>query len=412
MEKEIALPSEQLSIPSTSGWAKLPVIAAAIGIVALGVSFAVGFFSEEAHSVARKGFLFSYVFAYVYFLTIAVGGLFFVLLHYLVRAGWSVVVRRLAEHVACTLPLFVILFIPIALNLGDIYHWTHPAGDPILEGKSTYLSEGFFLFRVALYLGVWSGLAWYFAGQSRRQDESGDLGITRRLQTRSAAGMVLFALSLNFAAFDLVMSLDPHWFSTIFGVYIFAGSVVAILSTLILLTLQLQGSGYLKNIVTWEHFHDLGKLLFGFTVFWAYIGFSQFMLIWYGNIPEETTFFHHRWGDGAFGWQGVSVLLAAGHFGAPFLFLLSSDVKRNRLLITLAAAWMLLMHAVDIYWLVMPNLQLVTDSHGLHPSWLDLTGLAGVGGLFVAALGWRLRQGSLVPVKDPRLAESLAFENV
>ena len=405
MEHSITLPSDELTIPAASGWAKIPWIAGIVGILGLAGAAALG----AGH---RTALLYSYLFAFAYFLTIAVGGLFFVLLHYLTRAGWSVVLRRLAECVMGTMPLFVVLAVPILYFRKEIYLWTSPEGDALLEHKSGYLDSGFFIFRVIAYLAVWTILSWYFSKWSRDQDETGDLAITRRLQSRSALGMVLFGVSLNFAAFDLLMSLDPHWFSTIFGVYVFAGSVLAILSTLILLSFQLRASGYLKSIVTWEHYHDLGKLLFAFTVFWAYIGFSQFMLIWYGNIPEETTFFHHRWGDGLGGWQGVSVFLAAGHFGLPFLFLLSSDVKRRRWSLSLAAAWLLFMHLVDVYWLVMPNLALVDESaHGFHPSLVDLACVVGVGGLFLAVLAWRLRGGSLVPTKDPRLAESLAFEN-
>jgi len=410
MQTEISLPSEQISIPASSGWTKLPWIAGAVGLAALAAALAGGLDHET-----RTRFLFAYVFAYVYCLSVALGGLFFVLLHFLARAGWSTVVRRLAEHVASTMPLFVVLFVPIAVWHGDLFLWAVPGiadRDDLIAGKSGFLSSGFFLVRSALYLAIWTGLAWWFARQSQRQDESGDAAITRRLQTRSALGMVLFGVSLNFAAFDWLMALDPHWFSTIFGVYFFAGCVLAILSTLILLSLQLQASGYLRNVVTWEHYHDMGKLLFAFVVFWAYIAFSQFMLIWYANLPEETGWFHHRWGDGPAGWQGVSIFLAAGHFGAPFLFLLFADVKRRRWSLTLAAVWILLVHAVDVYWLVMPSLPLMIEGHhGLHPHWLDLACLLGIGGLFLAVLGWRLRGGALVPVRDPRLAESLAFEN-
>ena len=201
------------------------------------------------------------------------------------------------------------------------------------------------------------------------------------------------------------MSLEPHWFSTIFGVYVFAGSVVSIFALLILLVLRLKSAGALENVVTWEHFHDLGKLLFGFVVFWAYIGFSQFMLIWYANIPEETFWFEMRWDDPS--WRWTSIFLAAGHFGVPFLFLISQPVKRNQVTMTIAALWMLFMHYVDMYWLVMPTLH----HEAFQLSLLDFTCWLGIGGLFLAVVG-RLMQGkALVPINDPRLGESLAFEN-
>lgn len=410
MERQIPLPEEELRIPQTSLWAKLPAPALATGIAALLVSFVLGF---RGTADDRTAFFFSYLFAYVFFLTIALGGLFFVLLQYLTRAGWSVVVRRLAECVMATMPAFAVLVFPILIWYDELYPWAHATGDPLLEHKSGWLDPTFFIARSIVYLGVWTFLAWYFLRQSRRQDETGEAQITRRLQSRSALGMVLFAVTLNFAAFDWVMSLDPLWFSTIFGVYLFAGSVVAILAALILLGLRLQSDGCLRTLLTWEHYHDVGKLLFGFIVFWAYIGFSQFMLIWYGNIPEETSWFHQRWGDGWLGWQGVSTLLAAGHFGLPFLFLLSSDFKRRRWSLQLAAGWMLVMHMVDVYWLVMPNLPILAEGrHGPSPSIFDLTCLVAIGGHFLALLAWVLRRGSLVPVRDPRLAESLAFENV
>ena len=399
---EVKLPEESVNLSTSSLWSKLAPIGLVIGVIGLGVSFALGWGSVR--------FYYAYLFAWVYFLTFALGGLFFVLVQHLTRAGWSVVVRRLAEHVMATLPVFLLLFLPIAFWHGDIYHWAHPEGDTLLEHKAPWLNSGFFLGRSLVYLAVFGVLAFVYARGSIRQDESGDTEITRRLQTRSALGMVLFALSLNFAAFDWVMSLDPHWFSTIFGVYMFAGCVVTILATLILLILQLKGGGYLQNIVTWEHCHDLGKLLFGFVVFWAYIGFSQFMLIWYGNIPEETSWFYHRWHDES--WRTVSIALAAGHFAIPFLFLLFQWVKRQRWTLTLAALWLLVMHLVDVYWLVMPNLALVDESaHGFHPALIDLTSLLGVGGVFVFALGLQFKGRALVPLKDPRLAESLSFEN-
>ena len=393
------LPSREISLPQS--WKRLPLIAGAVGVGALIAAFAIG--------QGTKDLAFSYLTGFFYWLTVALGGLFFVLLHYLCRSGWSVVVRRLAEHVMATLPIFSLLFIPVFLGLHDLYHWSHAdavAADPLLQHKSPYLNEPFFLFRAGLYFAVWIFLAVYFWRQSARQDASGDPEITRRFHKWSGPGMVLFGFSITFASFDWVMSLEPHWFSTIFGVYVFAGSVISIYAFLILLVLGLKSAGALENIVTWEHFHDLGKLLFGFVVFWAYIGFSQFMLIWYANLPEETFWFELRWDDPS--WRNFSIFLVAGHFVVPFLFLISQAVKRNRLTLTIGAGWMLFMHYVDIYWLVMP-----TAHHGeFHPNLvLDITCWLGIGGIFFAVLVHLMQRGSLIPVRDPRLAESLAFEN-
>ncbi len=397
MEHDISLPSQEISLPES--WKKLPLIAGGVGILALIASFFLGGHSDQ--------FAFSYLTAFFYWLTVALGGLFFVLTHYLARSGWSVVVRRLAEHVMATLPLFVLLFIPVVLGMHSLYHWTHAdavAHDPLLQHKAVYLNEKFFLFRAGVYFFVWTLLAIFFWRQSARQDSDGELATTKRLQTLSAPSMALFAITVTFASFDWLMSLEPHWFSTIFGVYVFAGCVVAIFAFLILLVLQLKASGAMTQVVTWEHFHDMGKMLFGFTVFWAYIGFSQFMLIWYANIPEETFWFDLRWDDPA--WRHTSIFLAAGHFAAPFLFLISQPVKRNRVTLTIGAVWLLFMHYVDIYWLVMPTLH----HEAFQLSILDFTCWLGVGGLFLA-LVVHLMRGSLVPVRDPRLPESLAFEN-
>ncbi|NJL28411.1 MAG: hypothetical protein HC897_11250 [Thermoanaerobaculia bacterium] len=316
--------------------------------------------------------------------------------------------RRVAEHIAGTLPLFALLFVPILLGFHHLYEWSHEqavAGSHVLQHKQPYLNATGFQLRGVVYVAAWALLAWFFRRASMRQDEAGDPAITRRLQSLSAPALIVFGITLTFAGFDWLMSLDPHWYSTIFGVYLFAGSVVAVVATLIVVLLQLQASGVLRRVVSWEHYHDLGKLLFAFTVFWAYIAFSQFMLIWYGNIPEETAWFKHRWQHG---WEVVSVLLAAGHFGLPFLFLLSREVKRRRATLLVACGWLLVMHYVDIYWLVMPSLH--AEHFQIH--WLDAATLVGVGGLFIGALGWTLRGQVLVPVRDPRLAESLAFENV
>ncbi len=405
MEHDVSLPSDEITLPES--WKRLPLAAGIVGIVALAASYFLG--QGDGHDDGHGGQLaFSYLTAFVYWLTIALGGLFFVLLHYLARSGWSVVVRRLAEHVMATLPLFVLLFIPVVLGMHSLYHWTHPeevARDPLLQHKAIYLNTGFFLGRAGIYFFVWCVLAIYFWRQSARQDRDGEQSITKRLQTLSAPAMVAFGVTLTFAAFDWLMSLEPHWFSTIFGVYVFAGCVVSIFALLILLVLRLKAAGALVKTVTWEHFHDMGKLLFGFVVFWAYIGFSQFMLIWYANIPEETFWFELRWADP--GWRSASIFLAVGHFVVPFFFLISQPVKRNGVTMTIGAVWMLFMHYVDIYWLVMPTLH----HEAFHLSLLDFTCWLGVGGLFLAALGTLMQRGSLVPVRDPRLAESLAFEN-
>jgi len=377
-----------------AGW-----VAAAAGSV---VAVALGAFS----TAGWRGFFFAYLQAWLYFASIALGALFFVMLQHLTNTGWSVVVRRLAEAMAATLPLLALLFLPIVAGVGELYHWSHAAAvaaDPLLQWKSGYLNTPFFLVRCAIYLGVWAWLARFFVGRSVAQDASGDVAHTVAMRRRAAPGMFLFAFTVTFAAFDLLMSLDPHWYSTMLGVYFFAGSAVGFFAALIVFTYLVQRAGFLRRAITREHYHDLGKLLFAFTVFWAYISFSQFMLMWYANIPEETLFYLHRQEHG---WEWVGLALVFGHFLLPFLVLLSRAPKRRKGALAAAAGWLLLMHWVDLYWFIMP-----VGSEHAAVNWASLALTVGLGGVLVARLLWGARSVSLVPEKDPRLLESLTFEN-
>ena len=396
-----ALDAAQVTLPR-SGWAaRLPIVGGIAGLVLLAITFAGAGGHPEALFPA-------YLISWFYFVTLGAGALFFVLLHHLTRAGWSVVVRRQAEAITGALPVLALLGVPLAFGLHSLYHWSHAeavAADPVLQHKAPWLNPGFFLLRAALYLMIWSALAWWFARQSRRQDEMGALVLTRKMQSASAPGMMVFAITFSLAAFDWIMSLEPHWYSTVFGVYVFAGAAIGTFALLIVTSLLLERGGTLSGIVTADHFHDLGKLLLAFVVFWAYIAFSQFMLIWYANMPEETFWFAERWTDG---WRPWSIALALAHFVVPFFFLLLRDVKRHRVGLWVAALWMLAVHWLDLYWLATPG----HSPEGPHLHWAAVTSFLGVGCLFAAAVAWSLRQRALVPVNDPRLAESLAFENV
>ncbi|HJQ96847.1 MAG TPA: hypothetical protein VJ826_00970 [Candidatus Polarisedimenticolaceae bacterium] len=350
----------------------------------------------------------SYLTSFVYFLTLGLGALFFVLIQFVTRAGWSVAVRRLAEAVAPNLALpMAPLVIPVLLGLNVLYPWSNHAvveGDHLLEAKSAWLNVPFFFVRTLIYFGVWSVLSLWFHRQSVQQDRSGVPALTNRMEATSTAGLILFAFTLTFFSFDYIMSLTPHWYSTIFGVYVFAGSVLAFFAFLPLLAFLVQRGGALRRAVTVEHYHDLGKLVFAFTVFWAYIGFSQYMLMWYANLPEETVWYKARQTGG---WTAVSVFLIFGHFLVPFLALMSRNVKRRLPTLVAGASWMLFMHYVDLTWLIRP-----AHSPGVVPlSLMDLATFVGIGGLFGAALVRRLAAHALVPVNDPRLHESVSFEN-
>jgi len=375
-----------------------------VGLAALGFSVLLALWLRDGWAT----FFQAYLVNFCYFLSLGLGALFFVILQHLTRAGWSVVVRRLAEGLAGTLPVLALLAVLVLVGMGELYPWATghaPADDHLLLGKQAYLNPFFFAVRMVLYFAVWAGLSQYFLRTSVRQDETGDPRLTLHMQWASAPAMLLFAVTVTFASFDLLMSLEPHWYSTIFGVYFFAGGVLGFLALLVVVVWGLQRSGRITASVTPEHYHDLGKLLLGFTVFWAYIAFSQYMLIWYANIPEETTWYLVRQ-EGI--WLWVSVGLLAGHFLLPFLLLLSRYPKRRQGLLVLIAGWLLLMHWVDLFWLTMPGRR--SGSWPLHV--LDVTCFVASGALWVSAAAHRLRRVSLVPQRDPRLLESLTFENV
>lgn len=391
------------------------LLVTAIGWVLCLIGFIIPSWREQTH--------FSYHTAFMFGTTITLGSLFFVIAQRLTTAGWSVVVRRLAETVMANLPIIAVLFIPVLIGVlfdpghgaghGEAtgghhrayFEWASgPGNDHLLQKKAPYLNINFFVVRAIIYLVIWSFLGWTLYRRSTAQDVDGNAQHSRSAFKWSAAGLPLFFLSGTFAAFDWLMSLSPHWFSTVFGIYTLAGGAVGFMATLILISLWLRNNGVLKHSITTEHYHDLGKLLFAFNVFWAYIAFSQYFLIWYANLPEETFYFKDRQ---AGSWMGVSALLAVGHFILPFAFMLPRSIKRNQFTLALAAGWMLLMHYVDTYWMVMPQLHRT----GLHLHILDLAALLAVVGTLTLAFLSRVQKQQLVPVNDPFLAESLAFEN-
>ncbi len=351
----------------------------------------------------------AYLFAYILFLSVALGSLFFVLLHHITGARWGVVLRRIAEAAMSTLPIFALLFLPIAFGMKHLFEWSDPAivaGDEILQGKAGYLNVGFFAVRAVIYFAIWSGLAVYLSRKSVQQDRGDGAAILASLKAASAPGMMLFGLSITFAAFDWLMSLSPHWFSTIFGVYVFSGAFQGALAMLIVATMLLHRGGLLRGVVTIEHYHDLGKLLFGFTIFYGYIAFVQYFLIWYANMPEETFWYLDRWNHG---WSGVSLAMIAFSFALPFLWLITRHAKRNLGPLLIGALMVILGRLLDVYWIVMPSL----DHHHAGPqlNWVVFTALLGVGGIFVGLMAWRLGKHPLIPIGDPHLRSSLDFEN-
>jgi len=399
----VEITRDELSLGSAgSRWFRIFGVA---GVAGLGVAVLL--------AAGRTGgwdrFFASYLVNFLYFLSLALGALVFVLLQHVTRAGWSVAVRRLAEGFAPNVFLpMAFAALPVLFGLHALYPWTETAAlahDPLLRAKSAWLNPGFFYARTAIYFTVWTTLSIWFHRRSTEQDVTGEPKLTSAMETASTAGLILFAFTVTFFAFDFVMSLTPHWYSTIFGVYFFAGCILGFFALLLVVSAAVQRAGKLVHAISTEHYHDMGKLMFAFIVFWAYIGFSQYMLMWYANLPEETVWYAARQTGS---WTAVSLVLLFGHFLLPFLLLMSRNVKRRKALIVTGAVWILVMQWLDIYWLVMP----AKTPAGFAPGASDVATFVGIGGLFFAAAVRRLGAHALAPVKDPRLSESLDFENI
>ena len=351
--------------------------------------------------IDMQRFLFDYLIAFVFWGGIAITAVFFSMLQFLTRAGWSTAVRRIPELLGGFTPLLVILLLPIVFGVGELYHhWVHPEpGDIVLAGKKPWLNVPFFIVRLFLYVAIWIGMYFFIVGNSFRQDHRNDIAPTRRNWIFSAPITIFYGVTITFAAFDLLMSLYPHWFSTIFGVYYFSGSLVGALAVITIVAILLKRAGLLTEWLTPERFHDLGKLLFAFNVFWAYIAFSQYLLIWYADLPEEIVFFTYRFNHG---WEVVSWLLLVIHFLVPLALLLSQDAKRNLNVLMTGAVILLVAHLVDMYWLVMPNYNHDVVTIG----WMEFAPLLALGGIFIFTAGWQFGRRNAVPVNDPFLSEA------
>lgn len=350
-------------------------------------------------------------------LAICLGCLFWTMAFHLTQAGWSVTVRRQFENVVSLLPVVAIMVAPVLIielwTGGHLFVWLNKSitgDDPILVRKGTYLHPVFFTIRALVYFCVWSYLAWRLCGYSTDQDRTGNKWLSNQARFTSAWGMPLFALSTTFAAFDWLMSVDYRYFSTMWGVYYFAGAAFSSIPLVVIILARLRAAGKLQGVVTEEHTHDLGKLMFGFTVFWAYIGFGQYFLTWYSNIPEETQFFLFR---KLSGWQYLSMFLVIGHFFVPFYILLWRLPRRNVMLLSIMAVWAILCEILDIAWIVRPMVYALDASDKIHLEriWLDAAAIIGVYGIFLGLLVRKVNSGPLIPLRDPRLPEALHHRN-
>ncbi len=374
-----------------------------VGLVGL-VACAVGAF------LAPDAFFRGYLFAYIFFAGLTLGCLAVAMLHHLTGGAWGIPIRRPLESGTRTLPLVAVLFLPIAFGIKHLYSWSRPgaaSSDPLLAAKAAYLNVPFFLARAVFYFAVWIGIAYFLNRWSLEQDHSGSPATSRKLQLLSAGGLVAYGLTMTFASIDWVMSLEPHWFSTMYGVLYIAGQALNALAfvtaALVLLSGQKPFQGFVRN----SHYHDLGKLMLAFVMFWAYVAFSQYLIIWAGNLPEEIPWYLRRL-HGGWGWIGVALI--ALHFALPFLLLLPEGANRNARILVSIAALVVLMRFVDVYWLVRPVFTQAASSPSstrFSVSWLDLAAPIAIGGLWLAVYLWQLEERPLLPVNDPEYQEAL-----
>jgi len=439
--------SGDFRIPAGSPWAQAWKMAAALGVLGL-VAAGIGY------GLDSRRFAFAWLMGFVTVLTMGLGSVFFVLVQHLTSAGWSVSVRRVSEFFVAGMVIIPVLFLPNLLGVSDLYPWwnkgeettvahaqehgepaaaaheehgaaehgaaaedggehhspEHAQHEATLAKKHAFLNQQFFYGRAAIYLVIWVLLSLFLFGRSTAQDKSGDPALTVKLARLAPVATIAFAFSLTFAGFDWVMSLMPNWYSTMFGVRIFAASAVLGLALNVLVSLGLHRSGISRGAVHVEHFHDLGKLMFGFLVFWAYISFSEFMLIWYAAIPEETAYYHLRWDHDW--WKMISLTLVTVKFIIPFFLVMSRNAKRNLGLLGLGAGWIAALHLVEMYYWIMPHFAPGQDvAFSVIGFVTDAGCVLACVGLYLAVVFRRMLNHPVIPVRDPRLQRALDFVN-
>jgi len=358
-----------------------------------------GYFIDPVRSA------FNNVMLLMFLASIGVGSLFLVALEYVAGAVWSTPFRRVSEFLAATLLILPIVAIPLFFNMHELFHWTHTEvveTDYLLKSKSSYLNTTFFIIRSIVYLVIWILFFVLITKNSKKQDESGDQILTKRNITLSAIFMPLFALTVTFSSIDWLMSLEPHWFSTIFGVYYFSGTVLAALAAATMFIIILNEKGYFVKGLNRDHYYSLGALLFAFTNFWAYIAFSQFLLIYYANLPEETFWYLARW-EGT--WLYYSVGLIFIRFLVPYFGLLSQPSKMNPRRLLFMSVWILFAHIYDLYWIIMPTM----SKEGVSFNWFEIGYPLLAFGLIITIFNLKAKKNNLVAIRDPKLKRGLDF---
>jgi hypothetical protein len=393
----VAADNYQLEISRWTAGRNVLVFAALLGILGC----IAGYFTNPARLFE------SYTVAFAYTSLIGLGAFFFVMVQFLTGSAWSVTMRRIMENVMITLPMGLILFIPVALGLREIYPWMNEqlmTTDPTLKLKGSYLTHDFFIARTVVYFVLWSLWAGSIYRQSTKQDTERSVKQMYIASRWSAPGLFLAVAIGTLASFDWLMSLEPKWYSTIFGLVMLSGGALSFFSVVTLVCLGFRRAGILKNSITQEHYHDLGKWLLAMTSFYTYVAFSQYFLIWYANLPEETIWYRHRMVGS---WLPVSLAMPFIRFIIPFGVLLCRPAKRSLKTIGFIAVWSLIVEYIDLYWIVMPTY----FKNGPQPHWLDLATLLTTVSICGLVFWSRFRAHKMVPVGDLRLEQSLHFEN-
>lgn len=350
---------------------------------------------------------FNYLIAYTFLISIGVGSLFLISLEYVTGAVWSVPMRRVPEFFSVLIPFLVILVIPLLLNMHDLFHWTHTEvveGDEVLKGKEPYLNVSFFIIRAFVLILIWTLFYFLITRNSKKQDSNYDQKLTTRNIRLSAIFIMVFAVTISITAIDWLMSVDPHWFSTIFGVYYFSGTVIAALAAVTIVVVMFKERGFYPDWLTNDHLYSLGALMFVFVNFWAYIAFSQYLLIWYADLPEETLWFLQKW-EGS--WFIFSLILMIIHFVVPYIVLLSQPSKMDPKKLKFISVWLLFAHLFDLFWLVMPNTPAMKDGYVF--SWIDLVFPIAVVGLLMLLFSMKYKKENFIPVGDPKLKQGIDF---
>ena len=379
---------------SLAGLQSKGMIAAVIGAVLTGVGFTMA---------GADRFYEAYLVAWVYWTGVGLGSLALLMVHHLSGGAWGVVIRRILEAATRTLPVMAILGLPILAGMGHLYHWTHETTDPVILDKAAYLNVPFFIGRTVFAIALFSFYAYYLSAKSKRQDESGDPELKRKMHDVSAVGLLLYLIVNTFMGFDWLMSLDPHWFSSLYGAIFVAGEALAGMTFIILIANWLRQREPMDAIFGRKLFHDYGKLLFAYVMFWTYLTISQFIIMWQGNLPEEAIWFQVRF-HGGWGYVAAGILIF--HFFFPFLILLSRSVKEKGKTLSAVAAFVLVMRWADLVWLTRPTLR----EGGFSIHWLYVAIPVGIGGLWFYLFARELGKRSLVAVNDPQWKEVLGHD--